>query len=176
MADGDTHTTTSMHHAHDMAENDPANLVTYSDIFASAGQPGPAYLRTLAAQGVDIVINIAPPTAHGALQDEARLVTTAGMSYLNIPVDWNRPMQSEVDQFLGVMNENAGRNVFLHCQMNMRASAYAFLHRVINLDIAPDAAFADLQAVWTPNPTWTALINTALQRHDIAYAVAPGSL
>lgn len=175
VADGGSHTTTSMHHTGNRSMNHPPNLVTYSDRFASAGQPGSTYIRTLAARGVDVVINLAPPTAQGALEDESRLVTTAGMRYLNIAVDWNRPLQSEVDQFLDFMNENADQNVFLHCQMNMRASAYAFLHRVINMDAPPETAFADLQAVWIPNPTWTALINTALQRHDVAYAIPSGS-
>lgn len=152
----------------------PVNLVQYSELFASAGQPNADYIADLAKRNFDIVINIAPATAHGALEKEAYLVSAAGMTYLNIPVAWDHPRQSEFDLFQQFMQGNAERKIFLHCQMNMRASAYAFLHRVINLHIEPQLALQDLLEVWTPNATWAAFINTALARREIDFTV-PGS-
>ena len=149
----------------------PVNLVDYSKQLASAGQPNADYFDVLAKQGYEIVINIAPPTSHGALKDEGYLVGALGMTYLNIPVDWDNPTLAEFRMFQKFMKNNPDSRVFLHCQMNMRASAYAFLHLVINLGESPKLALADLHRVWIPNKTWTGFMNSALSDYEVDFSV-----
>lgn len=149
----------------------PVNYIKYSDNFSSAGMPDEHFISVLKQQETELVVNVAPPAAHGALEREEELVTSAGMRYINIPVDWNRPTRQDVGQFLNLMQKNEGTRVFLHCQKNLRASAFAFLHRVINLGESPQAAADDLLSVWTPDATWTSLINTALAEHNIDFSI-----
>ena len=54
------------------------------------------------------------------------------------------------------MQSLAGRKVFVHCQMNFRASSLVFLHRVITLKEPPDKAWESVQRAWVPNATWNA--------------------
>ncbi|MEM7082776.1 MAG: protein tyrosine phosphatase family protein [Pseudomonadota bacterium] len=158
-------------HAMQSNDGEPVNYLVYDASFSSAGMPDAAFIQQLASNGVDHVINIAPPDADGSLDDEAALVAAANMQYLNIAVDWHEPTQEDVDTFLRFMREHSDDNVFLHCQMNMRATAFAMLHRVINQQVAPTDALADMQTIWTPNETWATLINTTLDRHDIDFKV-----
>ncbi len=157
-----------MHHSEN---GEPVNYLVYDSSFASAGMPDAAFIQTLAADGVDIVINIAPHTASRALKNEAEIVANTSMTYLNIPVDWNKPTQEDVNQFLAFMQSNDDANVFLHCQMNMRATAFAMLHRVINENVDPQAALADMHTIWKPNATWAELMNTAFDNHNIDFKV-----
>lgn len=157
---------------HETQDGLPVNYLRYDDRFASAGMPSADYLETLSEEGVDVVINIAPPHSHGALENEAALVADASMTYLNIPVDWNAPSLDHVEQFLAYLRSRPDDSVFLHCQMNMRATAFAMLHRVINQGIDPAVAERDMHRIWTPNRTWSELINSSLARHDVDYRVA----
>ncbi len=163
---------TSDHAMHESSNGEPINYLVYDESFSSAGMPDAAFIETLATQGVDIVINIAPPTISGTLQNEAELVADASMTYLNIAVDWNEPTQGDVNQFLAYMQTNAEAKVFLHCKMNMRATAFAMLHRVINENMDPEVILVDMHKIWKPNATWAKLMNTAFENHNIDYKVA----
>lgn len=157
---------------HEAPNGEPINHLVYDDAFASAGMPNAAFIEKLGRDGVDVVINVAPPGASGSLEDEADLVAAAQMAYLNIAVDWNEPSQNQVEQFLDYMKMQQGKRVFLHCQMNMRATAFAMLHRVINQGIDPAKALADMHTIWEPNRTWAQLINLALDNHSVDFAIA----
>lgn len=162
----------SDHSMHKTSNGKPVNYLRYDSQFASAGMPDAAFIKTLAGNGVDVVINIAPPDAQGSLQNEAELVAAASMTYLGIAVDWNSPAQDDVEQFLAFMQSHADDSIFLHCQMNLRATAFAMLHRVINLGVDPKIAENDMHQIWEPNKTWAELVNVALARHDIEFQVS----
>lgn len=166
---GENHDMDHAMHASDSGE--PVNYLVYDEQFSSAGMPDAAFIQRLAAEGVDTVINVAPPNANGSLEGEAEKVAAVNMTYVNIAVDWNEPTQQNVDEFLHVMTARKGDKVFLHCQMNMRATAFAMLHRVINQNVAPEQALDDMNTIWAPNRTWSTLINEALTRHGVDFAV-----
>ncbi len=157
---------------HESSNGEPVNYLRYDTQFASAGMPDEQFIKTLASGGVEVVINIAPPDSQGSLANEAELVAAASMTYLNISVDWNSPTQDDVEQFLAFMRSRADDSVFLHCHMNMRATAFAMLHRVINLGVDPHTAENDMHQIWKPNKTWAELVNVALTRHEINYQVS----
>ncbi|MFK8032065.1 MAG: protein tyrosine phosphatase family protein [Gammaproteobacteria bacterium] len=159
------------HVMHQTENGEPINLLVYNDTFASAGMPDAKYIQRLASEGVDIVLNVAPPTSNGALENEPQLVANAGMTYLNIAVDWNSPTQKDVEQFLSFMQSHADDNVFLHCQMNMRATAFAMLHRVINQGVEPQSAMEDVHTIWQPNHVWATLMNETLTNHNVDFTV-----
>ena len=67
------------------------------------------------------------------------------------------------------MQAFAGRKVFVHCQMNFRASSLVFLHRAITLREPPGPAWESVQKAWVPNPTWKKYIVDTLRAHQVDF-------
>ena len=147
----------------------PLNFVAVSERLASSGQPSAAQLRELGAQGYGLVINLAPPESFGSLAEEARLVAAQGIAYVNIPVNWEQPTARDFAFFSEILGRAGERKTLGHCQMNMRASTFVFLHRVIVGGVSVDDAITDVHTVWVPNATWRKFIETTLRQHNIHY-------
>ena len=107
---------------------DILNFVAFSDTLGTAGQPQPEQFAVVAAAGYTIVVNLATPESRRGLQDEEKHVTAAALSYINIPVVWEHPTMHDLRQFFDVMKAHSNERVFLHCILNYRASAFAFLY------------------------------------------------
>ena len=146
-----------------------ANYVAATERLHTAGQPSAAALATLAEQGFELVVNLAPPTNAGAVPDEGKLVAEHGPTYVNIPVDWQQPMYEDFALFSAVMNGARDRKVLVHCQLNMRASAFAFLYRVVHEGVPPAEAMEALRAVWIPRDQWATFTADVLARHRIDF-------
>jgi protein tyrosine phosphatase (PTP) superfamily phosphohydrolase (DUF442 family) len=152
------------------AHEGPApNRVDVSPLLLTSGQPTRAFLETLKSQGVEAVVYLAPPTVGDALAEEPKIVGRQGLLYVNIPIVWEAPTAADFQSFTRVMQALAGRKVYVHCQMNLRASSLVFLHRVITLKEPPDKAWESVQRAWVPNPTWRRFILETLKAHHVAY-------
>jgi protein tyrosine phosphatase (PTP) superfamily phosphohydrolase (DUF442 family) len=120
------------------AHDGPApNRVDVSPTLSTSGQPTRAFLETLKEQGYEAVVYLAPPTVGDALADEPKIVGRQGLLFVNIPIVWERPTAADFDAFTRVMKALDNRKVWIHCQMNLRASSMVFLHRVITLKEPP---------------------------------------
>jgi protein tyrosine phosphatase (PTP) superfamily phosphohydrolase (DUF442 family) len=146
-----------------------ANYVAATDRLHTAGQPDAATLSTLAEQGFELVVNLAPPNNQGAVADEGKLVAEDGPTYVNIPVNWQKPTYEDFELFSAVMNGARDRKVLVHCQLNMRASAFTFLYRVIHEQTPPEQAMEALRAVWIPRDQWATFTADVLKRNNIAF-------
>lgn len=82
---------------------------------ATAGQPLEEELRTVAAAGFEVVINLALLDAEYSLPDEPGLVHSLGMAFFHIPVIWENPTLENLQQFFELMRQVQGRKVFVHC-------------------------------------------------------------
>jgi protein tyrosine phosphatase (PTP) superfamily phosphohydrolase (DUF442 family) len=96
-------------------------------------------------------------------------VARSGVTYVNIPVDWESPRYEDFELFSSVLNQSGARHVLIHCQINLRASVFTFLYRVIHERVDPDTAYADVTAVWVPHQHWKDFAHAALKRHRIDY-------
>jgi protein tyrosine phosphatase (PTP) superfamily phosphohydrolase (DUF442 family) len=146
-----------------------ANYVVVSEHIHTAGQPNAETLATLSDRGFELVVNLAPPTSPDAVAEEGRLVAASGAAYVNIPVNWQQPTTEDFDLFSAVMNGARDKQVLVHCQLNMRASAFTFLYRVVHGGVAPEAAFQGLSQVWVPRDQWAEFVNSTLAAHGIDY-------
>jgi protein tyrosine phosphatase (PTP) superfamily phosphohydrolase (DUF442 family) len=145
------------------------NYVAATERLHTAGQPNAATLATLAEQGFELVVNLAPPSSQGAVPEEGKLVAEDGPAYVNIPVSWQQPTYEDFELFSAVMNGARDRKVLVHCQLNMRASAFTFLYRVIHEGVAPEEALEALRTVWIPRDQWATFTADVLERHDVAF-------
>lgn len=147
---------------------DITNYREYSPSFASAGQPTEAQLAQVKDAGFERIVYIAFSTDGNAIANEDKLVRDLGMDYLHIPVVWNAPTVADFESFAAVMQRDPDRKTLLHCQVNMRASAFAFLYRVLYEDVPVAVAKADMNTVWAPNEIWRELIFDVLQAHGVS--------
>ena len=147
------------------ARDQPANFVLWRPGLASSAQPSAIYLARVKAEGYDAVINLAPPQSHGSIASEGAIVTGQGVGYLDIPVDFRRPTAADFARFVEEMKSRPRQNVLVHCQVNMRGTAFVFLYRVIHENAAVDEAAAKLTGVWIPDRAWKTFIDETLAAH-----------
>jgi len=128
----------------------------------TSGQLTAADIGRLPGLGIEVVVNLALPTASNALPGEAELVTGLGLPYVQIPVPWERPELQHLQQFFGVLDAFAGRRLWVHCAMNMRVSAFVYLYRRLRRGESHQHALDPMQTVWEPSPVWREFIDQAL--------------
>jgi [ribosomal protein S5]-alanine N-acetyltransferase len=128
----------------------------------TSGKLSAADIERMPGLGVGLVVNLALPAGEYALAGEAEAVTRLGIPYVHIPVPWEKPELSHLQQFFGVMDAFAGTKAWVHCALNYRVSAFVYLYRRLRRGEPEAVARYPLRTVWTPNPTWQAFIDQAL--------------
>lgn len=90
---------------------DAENTHQVFDWLWSSGQLSEKDIAYLTSLGIEAVINLAPPSSSNALPGEAEFVTREGISYIQIPVEWERPERHQLVQFFGTLKAFAGHKV-----------------------------------------------------------------
>ena len=142
------------------------NFQIVDERLASAGQIAYDQIPLLRVEGYEVVVNLA--VAHEERNGrEGFLVAREGLTYVQIPVDWDEPRLEDVGMFLDVMRANRERKVFVHCFANMRASAFVYLYRTLVEGVPEAEARRTMEAVWDPSeqPAWARLIEEARARY-----------
>jgi len=148
-------------HEHDMAEGQTLetleNLRTDGPTMMSSGLPSEKQFELLQDEGVRTVIDLIP----GDRSKEKGIVTELGMSYHNIPVDWENPTVENFADYVDVMDsaQQADKGkVLTHCRKNWRGAVFTYLYQVTQLDVPEAQAKAALEKTWQPNETWQKFI------------------
>ena len=145
-----------------LAAERPGNYVDWRPGLASSSQPSAAWLREVDPAQIDLVINLAPPGVHGSIAEEGAIVASRGVKYVNIPVVFSKPTADDFRRFSELLATNKDRRVFVHCQVNMRGTAFTFLYRVIHEGADAREAMAKLTSIWVPDPVWKRFIEETL--------------
>lgn len=138
------------------------NYVEVSPEIGTAGMLQPDHLEVIEEAGYRTVINLASPAETGSLRNEAGLAARYGMSYYSVPVEFARPAADDYRRFAEILRRHAGERVYVHCQMNFRASVFVFLYRALELGIDVDRAYDDVLRIWQPTPRWRSFIDETL--------------
>ena len=146
------------------------NYRRYSAHFSSSGQPGAKDLEALSEAGFQRVVYLAFSDNKSALEHEDRIVKSLGMDYLQIPVDFDRPTAADFEDFAAVLNRDKTIRTLLHCQINLRASTFSFLYRVIYDQVPMTQAKSDLDSIWQPDRVWYRFIVEVLASHGLSPA------
>ena len=151
------------------ALDDIDNYRQYSPQFSSSGQPDAKQLKVVANAGFKRVIYIAFSDNRTSIKAEDRIVKSLGMDYLHIPVDFDHPTIEDFEDFAAVLNREKQVRTLLHCQINLRASTFSFLYRVIYAGVPVEVAKLDLDAIWQPDKIWFQFIIDVLKQHGISH-------
>ncbi len=135
------------------------NYVRLTPTIGTAGQPMRDQFDCIAAAGFDDVINLALPDHPDSLDDEGSLVTRLGMRYFHLPVPFDAPSADHVSEFCRLLHCLRGRQLFVHCIMNYRVSAfmYHYLRRVEGYD--DKHARSPIFDRWQVEPQWQSIID-----------------
>ena len=144
------------------------NYRQYSPYFSSSGQPSAEQLEALSRDGFKRVIYLAFSDNKTAIDSEDRVVKSLGMDYIQIPVDFDRPKLADFEDVAAVLNRDPKLRTLLHCQINLRASAFSFLYRVIYAGVPMPLAKPDLDAIWQPDRVWYQFIVEVLESHGLS--------
>src|SRR5216110_2680195 len=88
------------------------------DRITTSGQPTEPQLEDIHALGVRHIINLGLHSHEKALPDEAASVSRLGMTYIHIPVDFQKPTDRDFDQFCSAMEQLKEVPVHVHCIAN----------------------------------------------------------
>ncbi len=140
------------------------NFRALSERLLTAGQPTAEEFASLAACGVETVINLALPDSDHALADERSVVERLGLRYVAIPVIWQQPEPEQFVEFSKAMvrERTEERTVFVHCAANKRVACFVMLDRILNQGVPREVAERDLRAIWQPDEIWSAFIEAQL--------------
>jgi uncharacterized protein (TIGR01244 family) len=140
------------------------NFIQISETLGTAGHPTAAQVQDIADAGYQTLINLAPSDVSQAIPNQGELVEAAGMKYVQIPVAWKEPTLEDWDAFVRAMDENKDKKVFVHCQANMRVSAFVMLYRHIKLGVDLEEAQEPMLSIWSPegNPQCADFIEEVL--------------
>lgn len=147
----------------------PPNLVQATPTLYTSGQPPAKALEGLKAQGFEAVVYLAPPTVQDDVRDESRIVGSRGLVYVNIPIVFDNPTERDFETFVAVIKALGTRKVLVHCQVNLRASSMVFLYGTIVGKESPEAAWKDVERIWTPRGPWKRLIEEQLKKHGVSF-------
>lgn len=130
------------------------NYRRLSDTLATAGQPTEDEMVAVAEAGFEIVVNLALHDAEYSLPGEREIVNSLGMRYIHIPVQWERPTRTDLEQFFETMDKLSGHRLFIHCAANMRVSVFISLYRRLRQGWSAEDVIPDVQAIWEPDAVW----------------------
>jgi uncharacterized protein (TIGR01244 family) len=102
---------------------DIPNCCTPADGLCTGGHPQPEQLQEAGRRGVRTVVNLCPPAE--ARYDEAALVQSLGMHYVNIPIAGAGDLTADNARKLAAAVQEAGPGhpVLVHCASGNRVGA-----------------------------------------------------
>jgi len=126
----------------------------------TGGQPTEAQIKSAAAEGFKVVINLATLNPQYSLPDEAGLVRSLGMTYYHIPVEWNNPQESDFDAFEQAFKQASNDKMLVHCAANFRATAFYSLYAMKYLGWSEAQAEQFRESIWQGSdyPVWEEFI------------------
>jgi len=95
-----------------------------------SGQLPMKELAQLKARGFKAIINLRLPSEH-ALAAEKAEAERLGLRYFSIPVDYDKPREEQLTEYLRLTDDPKNRPTFLHCTMAIRAGAFWMVRRVL---------------------------------------------
>ena len=148
------------------------NILNYHQVnnrIASAGQPTPEQFSDIHEAGYTVVINLAMSDASNAEPEEETLIRSLGMTHVHIPVPFDNPTPAHVKAFFGVMDAFTNEKVFVHCALNLRASAFLYLYLTHVEGIQPEQVTFPMLEKWQPQmeECWRKILNVTSE--EIGY-------
>lgn len=144
------------------------NYIKINELISTSGQPSVEQFKQISNDGFEVVINLALYNASNAIENEDKVVTTLGMSYFHIPVDFEEPKLSDLKLFLNLMQSLGANKVWVHCAKNYRVSAFMYVYHKYVLRTPFENIDLSMFDCWSPSLVWQNLMKTSIEELEKA--------
>jgi len=135
------------------------NFKQVDDRLACSGQPTEEQLKGVADNGYQVIINLALTGTKYSLPDEAKSVAGLNLVYHHIPVVFDNPQLSELEEFLTLMQQHAEEKILVHCAANYRASCFTGLYLLATQQLNQDEMTDFIENTWQPDAVWQQFVD-----------------
>lgn len=142
--------------------NEIKNFHFVSPELASSGMLELSDYQYIDDYGFKHVINLIP----GLQIKEKSYVEKLGMTYQQIPVDWDEPTLQDFQKFVELMKSYGTDKVYVHCELNWRAASFVYLYRVTQSGVSIETAKNDLEVIWSPHDGWEKYIDEVISYYQ----------
>ncbi len=120
------------------------NVSTFDHRIYFSGQPDEDAIKQFADFGVKTVINLRGVQEMADLEfDEKKIVESAGMTYMHVPMGFNFPDASDLQNIMNTLERSGDSPVLLHCFNSNRVGAIWSLYAGQRENVSMDAAIAE---------------------------------
>jgi uncharacterized protein (TIGR01244 family) len=128
-----------------------AGISTFAQVettIACGGATKPEAIREIGRMGFKSVINLRLASEEGArVEEEGQAVKAAGMHYVHLPFDLQKPDPRLVDNFIAAVTTPANTPAYVHCAAGGRAAAMWMIKRVLADEWDQPRALAEANAL-----------------------------
>ena len=139
------------------------NYLKVNELIATSGQPLESEFEDIKNEEYEVIINLALSDSSNAIENEDKIVTSLGMSYFHIPVNFDNPSISDLKLFLNLLQSLGSNKVWVHCALNYRASAFMYVYHKYVLKTPFEDLDLSIFNEWQPNQIWQDLMKTSLE-------------
>lgn len=143
--------------------NNILNYIKINELISTSGQPKVEQFELIANEGFEVVINLALCNASNAIENEDKVVTSLGMSYFHIPVDFENPKKSDLKLFINTLQALGANKVWVHCAKNYRVTAFMYVYHKYVLRTPFEEIDLSMFDLWSPDKKWQELMKIAVE-------------
>ena len=130
------------------------NFARIETTVACSGAITPSSVAEIKKMGFASIINLREATEPGAdIDAEKAAAEKAGIRFVHIPFNANKPSAEAVDQFLKAIQTSGTEPAFIHCAGGGRAASMWFVKRALVDKWDIDRAMAEATDLGNINPT-----------------------
>lgn len=139
------------------------NYIKINELISTSGQPTIKQFSLIAQEGFEVVLNLALHDSSNAIENEDKVVTSLGMSYFHIPVNFEEPKLSDVKLFLNTLQALGANKVWVHCAFNYRVSAFMYIYHKYVLQTPFENVDLSMFEQWSPDENWQKLMKIDIE-------------
>ena len=139
------------------------NYIKIDELISTSGQPTLEHFSKIKDEGFEVVINLALCNSVPSLENEDEVVTSLGLKYFHIPVDFENPQVKDASLFLKLMQILKGKKIWIHCAKNYRATAFMYLYHKHILNTAFEEINLSIFNEWTPSKQWQEFMKSSYE-------------
>lgn len=133
---------------------DIINYIQINENISTSGQPTPKQFKQISDAGFELVINLAVAHSEGKIENEDDVVTSLGMNYIHVPVEFLDPTMKNLQDFIEVLSSFSHKKVWVHCIMNYRVSAFMYVYHKYVLKTPFENISLKVFEEWSPDEKW----------------------